>query len=101
MTHAGALSYAAGQNGWRLPNVKELANLADKGCSSPAIDATVFPYTVASYYWTSSPFVADSNSAWIVDFSNGFLRSFGRIYGDINNYYPTLRVGVYVRLVRG
>jgi Protein of unknown function (DUF1566) len=87
-THEQALSYAASQSGWRLPNVKELASLADKGCQNPAIDSTAFPNTVTSLYWSSSPYVGNSGSAWSVYFFNG------TVSGDIR--YS----GYYVRLVR-
>lgn len=66
-----ALAYAKTQNttdsvtGWRLPNVKELSSLADRGCQEPAIDSTVFPATTSDYlYETSSPFVSHSGTAW-------------------------------------
>jgi hypothetical protein len=88
-THEQALSYAASQSGWRLPNVKELASLADKGCQNPAIDSTAFPNTVSSGYWTSSPYVGYSSVAWNVYFFNG----------DVNGY-GFRSSGYYVRLVR-
>lgn len=75
-------------NGWRLPNSKELAGLADKACQSTAIDSTAFPVTPASWFWRSSPYVRSSNDAWVVVFLNGYV---GRSYtGD----------SVHVRLVR-
>lgn len=56
--HEQALARAKSANttdsatGWRLPNVKELASLADKGCQSPAIDSTAFPGTPSGVYWS-------------------------------------------------
>lgn len=98
MTPEAALTYAASQSGWRLPNVKELASLADKGCVNPTIDASVFPGTVSyvtvypayltSLYWTSSPVVKSPHLVWGVDFSTGALNKSSR--------YATF----YVRLVR-
>ena len=94
-TYEGALAYAKIQNttdsvtGWRLPNVKELASLADKGCQNPAIDRTAFPATPSSWYWTSSTYAGNSQLAWAVDFLNGY---FGYNYGR-GNY-------LRVRLVR-
>ena len=70
-THEQALAQAqaanvGGASGWRLPNVKELASLADKGCRDPAIDSTAFPNTPSSWYWASSPNVGNSDGAWVV-----------------------------------
>jgi hypothetical protein len=87
-THEQALARAKSANtadsptGWRLPNVKELASLADKGCQSPAIDSTAFPSTPSSWYWSSSPYVGYSASAWFVRFFNGDVNSYGRGYGS-------------------
>jgi hypothetical protein len=78
LTHEAALAHAQGQSGWRLPNVKELASLADKGCQSPAIDSVAFPNTPSSWYWTSSPYVGDSGYAWYVYFGYGVVGSGGR-----------------------
>jgi hypothetical protein len=80
-THEQALAYAKTQNttdsatGWRLPNVKELSSLADKGCQDPAIDSTAFPATPSSWYWASSPDVGNSFYAWYVYFGNGYAGS--------------------------
>ncbi|MDP1656724.1 MAG: DUF1566 domain-containing protein [Hylemonella sp.] len=68
-THELALAYAQSQTGWRLPNVKELSSIADKTRIYPAIDSTAFPTTISSIYWSSSPNVTGSISAWGVDFT--------------------------------
>ncbi len=94
-THEQALVRAKSANtansttGWRLPNVKELTSLADKGCQNPSIDSTAFPSTPSNWYWSSSPYVGTSGYAWVVDFGYGKV-------GDGNRY------GYYgqVRLVR-
>ncbi len=88
MTHEAALAYAVAQSGWRVPNVKELSSLVDRGCIIPAIDSAVFPNTVSNWYWSSSPYTADGNSALFVFFNQG-------------NVSTGLRNDVYnVRLVR-
>lgn len=81
-THEQALARAKSANtadsatGWRLPNVKELASLADRGCQSPAIDSTAFPGTSSPWwYWSSSPLVSNSYYAWVFDFENGVVGS--------------------------
>ena len=74
MTYEEALRYAssnAGLQGWRLPDIKELFSLADKGCQNPAIDSAAFPNTLINLYWSSSPDVGTSNSAWTVYFAYG------------------------------
>lgn len=90
-THEGALALAQSQaaTGWRLPNVKELASLADKGCQNPAIDSTAFPNTPSYGYWSSSPYVGDASGAWIVYFYDGSV-----------GYYGSRLDGYHVRLVR-
>ena len=64
-------SNLCGYTNWRLPTKEELEGiLASSG--SPRIDTTWFPNTQANYYWSSSPFAANSFfSAWYVNFSNG------------------------------
>jgi hypothetical protein len=89
LTHESALAHAQSQSGWRLPNVKELASLADKGCQSPAIDSVAFPNTPGNWYWTSSPYVGGSVFAWSVYFNEGSVN--GGVYRYSN---------VQVRLVR-
>jgi Protein of unknown function (DUF1566) len=88
MSHEAALVYAATQPGWRLPNVKELGSLADKGCINPAIDIAAFPNTVANYYWTSSPYLGDTRNVMVIYFYDSYVNSNVRL----NNSY--------VRLVR-
>lgn len=87
-THEGALAGVQKYSGWRLPNVKELASLADAGCASPAIDSSAFPNTPSLRYWTSSPYLINSSAAWTVGF----------IGGDV--YTDNRRNSLLVRLVR-
>ena len=80
-------SALCGYTAWRLPTQPELQGiLASSG--SPRIDTTWFPNTQANYYWSSSPYVGNSNLAWDVDFYDG------NVYYDYRNY------GSHVRLVR-
>lgn len=72
-THEQALAQAKTQPGWRLPNVKELFSIIDKSRSNPAIDATVFPATPSTYYWSGSPYKGNDAVAWDVNFDNGFV----------------------------
>ncbi len=75
-------------NGWRLPNVRELQSLVEDACTSPSINEALFPGTVSSFYWTSSPYAGNGSSAWIVYFYFGIT------------YYHYKNDGYYVRVVR-
>jgi len=76
-THEQALAYAKTQPGWRLPNVKELASLADLSRTSPAIDVTAFPGTPSTNYWSASPYAGNASGAWDVDFDGGSVGGYG------------------------
>ncbi|PHS15927.1 MAG: hypothetical protein COA86_13005 [Kangiella sp.] len=54
-----------------------------------AINETVFPSIVSSWYWTSSPASINSGRVWGIDFSDGKDGS-----GNES-------VSLYIRLVRG
>ncbi len=67
--NAGALcSYTD----WRLPTQRELLTLVHRGMQGPSIDTAYFPNTTAAPFWTGSPFVRITASAWGVDFGGGF-----------------------------
>ena len=83
-THEAALAQVTSQAlatnlAWRLPNVKELASIADKTKSNPSVDLIAFPATLAYEFWTSTPYVANPTKAWLVDSHDGRILSFGRI----------------------
>lgn len=70
--HEAALAHARDQAGWRLPNVKELETLVDKArTASPFIDVLAFPGTLATSFWTSTPYTANPSRAWGVYFYSG------------------------------
>lgn len=72
-THEQALAHARTQSGWRLPTVKELGSIVDRRGTVMAIDSTVFPATPYRLFWSSSPVVGDSGSAWCVSFGDGYV----------------------------
>jgi hypothetical protein len=78
-TWANAKAYCSGLSlagtGWRLPLRGELVTLVDLTRSSPAIDPTAFPSTPLERFWSSSPHVAASGSAWFVEFSAGYFNN--------------------------
>lgn len=80
-----------GASNWRMPTVKELAGIVDRGRTGPAIDLTYFPNTPTSYTWSGSPDARNSNDARLVHFFYGDVS-----YGNRNNIHLFC-----VRLVRG
>lgn len=72
-----------GLSGWRLPTVDELQTIVDysKPYPGPTINTTWFPNTPGYLYWSSSPYVGDSNYAWGVGFHNGDVTGFN--YGAV------------------
>lgn len=67
MNYCDGLSYA-GQDDWRLPSVKELATLVDASRFTPAVQASAFPGSFSTYFWSSSSYANDGNLAWGVTF---------------------------------
>jgi Protein of unknown function (DUF1566) len=68
LTHEEALAQAKGLGDWRLPSVKELASLIERGCYPVAIDSAAFPATTATSVWTATPDATNPSRAWTVDF---------------------------------
>ncbi len=46
---------AAFFNDWRVPSLRELATITDRGCNNPRTNVSVFPGTPAAPYWSSTP----------------------------------------------
>ncbi len=46
---------AAFFNDWRVPSLRELATITDRGCKNPRTNVSVFPGTPAAAYWSSTP----------------------------------------------
>jgi hypothetical protein len=68
--------------GWRLPTMKELTTIVDYTVASPGptIDASYFPNTPATFFWSSTPLVGSSGTAWLVHFSFSFTDTSGVSY---------------------
>jgi Protein of unknown function (DUF1566) len=98
-TYANALLYCRGnvaalpRSGRRLPVIKELQTLVDDSVAlpGPTIDASVFPSTPATYFWSSTPHSVDSGFIWLVSFDGG-------VTVHLNSLDTT--VSFYVRCVR-
>jgi VCBS repeat-containing protein len=60
---------------WRLPTVKELVMLTDKGTKAPAVDK-IFTTINSEYYWTSSDYDQRKNYKWVVymDYGNDYFQ---------------------------
>ncbi|KXI26975.1 Lcl C-terminal domain-containing protein [Paraglaciecola hydrolytica] len=78
----------ANQQGWRVPNVKELASITEVQCVRPAINIELFPDTPADDFWSSTPSVTDPQRAWVIAFFNS------------SNSLKDKKLFVYSRLVR-
>lgn len=67
-----------GFSDWRLPAFDELQSIVVLNGYIPTIDTAWFPNTLASAYWTASPFAGSSISAGSVDFRLGSVNFFNR-----------------------
>ena len=66
---------------WRLPNIAELQTIVERENRSPAINTTVFLPPPNSTFWSSSPYVGNTDYAWHVSFYVGWVsRNFNRSY---------------------
>lgn len=74
-------------NGYRLPNIKELASIVEEQCYDPAINSKTFPNTPSNEYWSSSPNANDHNLAWGVGFYNSAYTN----YKDNSSYVRAVR----------
>lgn len=63
-----------GEQGWRVPNLKELASIIESKCANPAINDEVFPGTKSGDYW-STTYVLGDGSLRTVNFGSGALSS--------------------------
>jgi hypothetical protein len=74
-----------------LPNIVELLSVVKAG-SPPNIDATAFPNTPASLFWSASAYASSSSYAWVVGFYDGYA---GDYYKGFNGQVRLVRVGQY------
>lgn len=59
---------------WRLPTIKELVLLSNKGRTGPAVDP-IFSNISSDYYWTSTPYAQRKSHRWTVymDYGNDYF----------------------------
>ena len=84
-TAGTAQSYCAtlslsGHSDWRLPSMIELFSLVDPTVINPSINATYFPGTPATVFWSATPLSGSPGNAWNVYFYNGYTGSSGVSY---------------------
>jgi hypothetical protein len=78
-TYAWSQAGSQCSSGWRLPSVTELATIVDVSQQSPAIDGSAFPSTPYELpFWSATTALPDSTTAWVVDFTNGELRTYSK-----------------------
>lgn len=57
---------------WRMPSLRELLSLVDFSVpgtlAAPTIDATYFPNTQFSRFWSANNYSSDPANAWVVNF---------------------------------
>jgi hypothetical protein len=57
-------------NDWRLPQLPELASIAERQCKNPRINLAVFPHTPAEGFWSASSRKAGDAQAFVLSFGD-------------------------------
>ena len=83
---------ASAKGGWRLPNVKEIASLADRSRYNRAINLDAFPNTSSLWYWSSTPH-AGTNPAHVMagEFVSGRVTYFVPSQSQVRNVVRLVR----------
>jgi hypothetical protein len=89
---AARASSFAGYTDWRLPNAKELESILEGKCYDPSVNASIFPNTPASNFWSASTVAKYQGSAWTVDFARGYLWEDAK-YNSPDNHARLVRTG--------
>lgn len=62
---------AAFYNDWRVPALRELATITDRGCENPRTNLAVFPGTPAAPFWSSTARPGESAGERVLALSFG------------------------------
>jgi len=74
---------------WRIPTIKELTFIANKGVMQPAISTSVFPKTQQmSNYWSATTSAIENLSAWAMHFFSGGIST---IHKENSHYVRAVR----------
>jgi len=66
-------------NDWRIPTLKELSSIVDYTKYDPAI-LDGFSSGGSVYYWSSTPYIGDSDKVWGINFKTGATDANGKNY---------------------
>ena len=92
LTYEEANSYCknlilSNKNNWRIPTLKELHSIVDRGNFMPSINQS-FSNTNSRFYWTSTLYKDDNKKVWTILFTDG------------NDYQKIKDKKAYIRCVR-
>ena len=67
---------------WRLPQVPELAGIAERQCKNPRINLNVFPETPSDAFWTAtSRATGDADFAFVIGFGGDGVKYSSKLEG--------------------
>ena len=64
-------SKAIGDDGWRLPNIRELESVVDLNHHSPALSTDIPVKGIQAGYWSSTTSAYEPSYAWVLYFRDG------------------------------
>jgi hypothetical protein len=70
VTYCGALTLA-GYSDWRLPNAHEAFSILNFQNTNPSLNTSVFPISLAEYWWTSDRQLNDNTKVWVTNSGGG------------------------------
>ena len=79
----------AGEQDWRLPELKELEGIVEHRCIDPSINLEIFPATPSTGFWSATRDKDYDKGAWLVYFLHG------------KSYMGNIQQEWNIRLVRG
>lgn len=70
ITYCSALTLA-GYSDWRLPNAHEAFSILNFQNTNPSLNTSVFPISLAEYWWTSDRQLNDNTKVWVTNSGGG------------------------------